>query len=302
MSFGPSLTVDAAGSAVGAFTSATGALVTATVWGGAAWSAPAAIAGSATARDLPWVDAAGGATVHLTYQDSTYHYWYAAFIGGSWTTTEAIPSAASQAFGPVPATIAARGADATLGFIDGRAASVNDAASVDLTSGAWGALTDFTSAESFSVPPVIVALTSSSLLMVFESTSKNPQMQFATRTGSTWSSAAAISGCLTNARPAVAALPSGGAILAFTGTDGFLYWSMLSTSGAWTTAAPFASPNVAVVGSPAITHGVGSDAAELAYATSAGGVFHARLSGTTWSTPVQVATVSGVTGVAIAAR
>ncbi len=76
-----------------------------------------------------------------------------------------------------------------------------------------------------------------------------------------------------------------------------LYWSVYSGSS-WSTVAAFATPNVAVDTSPAVTHGINGDVAEIAY-VSGGVAYHAKLSGSTWSTPVMVGG-AGLVGVAIA--
>jgi hypothetical protein len=70
------------------------------------------------------------------------------------------------------------------------------------------------------------------------------------------------------------------------------------SGGAWSTVAAFSSPNVAIDTSPAVTHGVGGDVAEIAYVTG-GQAYSASLVGSTWSAPVSVGG-SGLLGVAIA--
>jgi hypothetical protein len=245
----------------------------------------------------PFVDATGGTTTHLVYQDMTYHYWYLAFTGTWSAAPQAVGPSGNQSYGPVAATIAARGADATAAFTDGQQPLINDAAASDRSAGAWQARVDIAEPEGFTVIPVIIPLNAGpELMMIF--VQQGGQMQFATRTAGTWSSATSLMNCLTNDRPALAPLPNGGAILAFRGQDKNLYWSLYA-GGAWSAVAPFATPNVSVDTSPSVTHGIGSDTAELAY-VNGGVAYHARLSGGAWSVLVTVGGTS-LNGVAIAA-
>lgn len=297
-SFGTSLTLDGSGRGVGVYTSATGSLVSSTIWSNGAWGTAAPINASAAAREQPFLDSGGGATSHLVYQDMAYHYWYLAFTG-TWTASpEAVGPAGSQSYGPVPAAIAARGADATAAIIDGQSPSVNYAAQLDRTGGAWQARNDLAGPESFSIPPAIVPLsTGPELMMVF--VQQDAKIHYLTRTGGAWSAPAFITGCLTNDRVALAPLPGGGAILAFRGQDTNLYWSMYS-GGAWSTVAPLVQPNVSISRPPAVSRGAGGAVAEIAFVQTADGkAYHGRLIGGVWAY-VEVGGAN-VNGVAIAA-
>jgi hypothetical protein len=296
--------VDSSGTGVGVYTSSNGATVSATIWSAGAWSAPAPITASAVARAQPFVDATGGATAHLLFQDSNYNFNYLAHTASGWTTT---PQSVGGNYGPVPATIAALGANATAAFLDGQGPDINYAAASDLTgsTGTWAARVDPGTLGNFGIPAVIIPLSAGpDVMMVYEQcalsscSTSSTQIMFLTRTSGTWTTPAAIPNALTANLTALAPLPNGGAILAFRGTDTFLYWSLYS-GGAWSTVAPFASPNVAVDTSPAVTHGIAGDVAEIAY-VSGGMAYHARLTGSTWGAPVLVGG-AGLSGVAIAA-
>jgi hypothetical protein len=296
-SFSPSLTADSAGNGVAVYTSSTGGVVSSTIWAGGAWSTPAAVGASAISRGQPFVDATGGSTTHLIYQDTSYDYWYLAFTGSWSASPQAVGTAGNQDYGPVPATIAALGANATAAFIDGEGPSVNYAAAGDLVAGVWQARTDLTGPESYTVSSVIVPLGAGpELMMVF--VQQNAQVMFQTRSAGVWSAAAAISNALTNDTVALAPLPGGGAILGFEGQDTNLYWAEYS-GGSWSAVAAFATPNVSIAGSPAVTHGIGGDTAEVAY-VSGGAAYHARLTGGAWTAPVAIGGTALV-GVAIAA-
>jgi hypothetical protein len=302
---GTSLTVNASGDGIGVYTAANASTVGYSVWSSGAWSTPAPISAAAVAKGQPFIDAAQGATAHLAYQDSMFHFNYLHYAAASWSTPpQPIATSTDMFFGPVPATIAARGADATVGFIDGEG-SINHAAQADLTSGTWQARADVGGIGNFNISPVIISLSAGpELMMVYVEcdnvgcTGSTTQIGFMTRTAGLWSPPAAIANCLTNDRPALAPMPNGGAILAFRGTDTNLYWALYANA-VWSPVTPFATPNQSIAGVPAVTHGVGGATAEIAFVESDGKAYHARLMGTTWSAPVQVGGAS-LNGVAIA--
>jgi hypothetical protein len=305
----PSLTMDSTGRGVGVITANVQFVpVEYTVWSGGTWSPVAAITGT-SARSQPFIDATGGTVSHVAYQDSTYHYWYVAYTG-TWSSPQQIGTTGNQFFGPFAASIAARGTNATAAFFDGvggpNASMINWAAASDLTSGTWQATVDIAGntvggSNSLTIPPAIIPLSAGpQLMMVYVQASDaqgHNQIVFVTRSGAAWTAPASINNCLTHDPVGLAPLPNGGAILAFRGEDTNLYWSVYS-GGAWSTVAPFSTPNVSVAKPPAVTHGVGGTVAEIAY-VSGGAAYHARLTGSAWSAPVLVGGTS-LSGVAIA--
>jgi hypothetical protein len=300
---GMSLTIDSSGRGVGVYTSATGGVVSATVWNSGAWGAPAAITASAVARSQPSVDATGGTTSHAVYQDPSYQYWYLAY-SGTWSTPQPIGVTGTQYYGPFAATVAARGANATASFFDGLpGANVNNAAAADLTGGSWQAKVDIVGntiggSNTFTIPTAIVPLSAGPELLLVYVDSGNT-INFVSRSAGQWSQAAAITGATTNDPVGLAPLPGGGAILAFRGQDTNFYWSIYS-AGAWSAVAPLSTPNVSIARPPAVTHGISGDVAEAAFIESDGNAYHVRLTGSSWSAPVLVGGAS-LGGVAIAA-
>jgi hypothetical protein len=309
-SFGIALTLDSTGRGVGVYASSTNTInnvVMSTVWSNGSWGVPSAISASAVARSQPYVDATGGTTSHLVYQDSTYHYWYLGY-SGTWSGPQPMGTASNQSFGPFAATIAARGADATAAFFEGaNGSNVNFATASDLTGGTWqgkvyvAGNTIGGNSSGIVVPAAVIPLGAQpDLLMIY--VQSDSKIMFTIRTSGLWSAPVYITNGFTNDPVALAPLPGGGAILAFRGIDTpsahYLYWSVYS-GGAWSTVAPFSTPNVAIDTSPAVTHGIGGDVAEIAYVGS-GQAYHARLQGSAWSSPVMVGGGS-LSGVAIAA-
>jgi len=293
----PVLTTLSNGTGVGAFTASTSGAVTATVWTAAGWGTPVGLAaGAAVAQAAPAIDGTGGTTAHLVYQDASFKFQYLAYSGGTW-------SASSQPvgglYGPVPASVAALGSNASVGFVDGTSTPVNSLASSDRVAGVFSAANDLGAVASFTVPPAIVPLSSGPQLL-FVYVDQGANIRYATRTGGTWSATQAITNALTGNPVALAPLPGGDAILAFRGQDTNLYWSLYS-AGAWSTVAPFSGAAMLTIeASPAVAHGVGGDVAEMAFVESSGAAYSSSLTGVTWSTPVLIGG-SSLVGVAIAA-
>jgi hypothetical protein len=270
------------------------------MWSGGAWGPPAAIAQSAVARGQPFLDATGGTTSHIVFQDNQYHYWYFAFTGTWSSSPQQVGTSGNQLYGPLPATIAARGTAATIGFMDGQTPNSNYVAQADLSGGAWAPRVDIagllSSTMAPTIPPSIIPLSAGpELMMVFAQL--DGQLDFVTRTGGTWSTPTPITNAKTYDRVALAPLAGGGAILGFRGQDTNLYWSICSV-GTWSAPAPFSTPTTSIDGPPAITQGIGGAVAEIAFLQQ-GTAYHARLAGSAWSSPVAVGG-TGLVGVAIA--
>lgn len=144
------------------------------------------------------------------------------------------------------------------------------------------------------------------LLTVYANQS-NGALMYNTRTSGTWSSAAAIAGAAVPEstsfgpveRVALAALPNGAAICAWRDvvTSGIDY--SLYDGTAWSAPASFPT-SVVLAAAPALAHGVAGATAEIAYVDGSGVAWHARLVGGSWTTPVQVLTLTAGSHVAIA--
>jgi hypothetical protein len=296
--FTPSLTANAAGNGVGVY-AGSGNVLGYTVWSSAGWSSPATISASAITKSPPWIDANNGSMAHATYQDASYQYWHLSYTG-SWSSALAI-GASKQDYGPFAATIAALGTNCAVTFFDG--ATSNDTAESDLLSGIWQPTNDFSGStiggsKSLTVPPAIVAIgTGTDVLIVYADSGTN--LQSLRRTSGLWPSAPTpIATASTANYIALAPLANEGALVAFKGeTNGLLYWSLYSASG-WSPVTAF-SQSIVVDGTPAVSHGVGGNVAEMVYVV--GGVaYQSELSTTsTWSAPVTVGG-TGLLGVALA--
>ncbi len=323
-SFGASLTVDSSGRGIGLYTS-TSSDVSYTVWSGNAWSSTATVGTGVTSIGQPFLDATGSSTTYATYltaPSGPYEFFSLTFSGSTWSSPIALGPSGNQYYGPVPPTIAALAPGATAGFIDGEDSDWAASTDFDLSLGTWDTLTDISGApENYDVPPSIIPLSVGTtpdggpppeLLLTFIAYNPGTQIYYQTRTAGNWAAPQVVTGCSSYDRVALAPLPGGGAILAFVGTDSNLYWSVFS-DGAWSPVAPFASPNVSVdsdfidgagYGTPglAVTHGIGTDIAELAYITDGVAYSSSLTAGVTtmtWSAPVPVG-LSNLSAIAIA--
>jgi hypothetical protein len=273
-------------------------------WTGTGWSAPALVTQGATSRGAPVIEASGTGVAHLVYQSPAYFFWYLAFSAGAgWTTfPEQMGAGTAQSYGPVPASIAAVGATPTAAFLDGQSPNVNWAAARDRVGGSWQARVDLAGNTNFNLTPAIAALSSGpELMMVY--VQSDTKIMAMTRTGGAWSAPAYLNNCLTNDRPALTALPNGGAMLAFRGTNGTLYAMPYSAATGWGSTAPVnLAPAATIPSPPALVKGVGAADVELAFVDGAdmGRVKHMRFSAGTWTGPDPVGAATGLARVALA--
>jgi hypothetical protein len=296
-SFAPALTMTSGGEAVGLFRSDSGGLLTAMRWtNSSGWQAPGIVWSGAVAMGRPHIDATGGITAYATYQDPSFLLWYVAYSSG-WSAPQPIGPSQSQSFGPVPAAIAALGSNATVAFIDGQQPSVNYGAAEDLVGALWQPRSDIAGPESATIEPSIIALSSGPELMT-TFVNEGGQILFTTRTAGVWSIPATITNVMTGDPVGLASLPNGGAILAFRGTDTNLYWGVYA-GGVWSAVAPFQTPNVSITGTPAVTHGVEGDVAEMAFVDANGHANVTSLTGEGWQAPTLLVG-TGLVGVSIA--
>ncbi len=271
-----------------------------TTWTPGAWTAFGNVGAGITTSNAPTVGAQG-ATALGAFRGFDDNYYYATFSGGAWSGALPVqPPAGGQSSGPQgPSFDAATG---TLAF-----GGDNQHLFAQTWSGtAWGAAQDLDGTNLTSLPPTVVgvtplyAITMLAEVLVYVRASDG-QLFYVTLTGSlqnAWSAPAPIAGAFTGDPVALAAVRDGTVVLAFRGQDGNLYTSVFNGS-AWSSVSPFSTPNVTVASAPAITHGVGAAAAEIAFVESDGVAYHARLIGGAWTTPVAIGG-SGLSRVTIA--
>jgi hypothetical protein len=270
------------------------------------WSALQPI-NSDSAQGQPALIAVGN-TAHLVFWNLNFKHDHEAWSAGAWTAA-AQPvtplGSAVQPCGPNAPALALLGAEVSVVFVNGNCTgALNHLLGTDLVGGVWQATKDVASDPAYDAAqrPAIAALVGTPELVVAYVPQGTQQIWSAHRSSGVWSAPAMIANGLTNDPIALAPLASGGAVLAYRGTDaggGKLYTATF-TGAAWSTPVGAFTPNVVIGTTPAVARGVGTAKAELAYVDGNGVVFHTRLVGTTWTPPLQVATGTGFTRVALA--
>jgi hypothetical protein len=265
----------------------------------------APIAAGVTARDVPAIAGTGGQGF-VAFQGTDTNQYFALFSGTTWSpTAEAITTGGSY---PTPAGIAAIGTNASVVYFANTAGS-NDPTEQDRTT-SWQAPTTLGTDSSFSATPAVVAMNGGTAdLMTVYIRQSDGALTFNTRTSGVWSTSAQVPGALApssttfgpNERVALAALPGGAAIVAWRDrTTNAIDYSLYSGT-AWS-AAPSVFPTAVVLSAaPAVAHGVAGAVAEIAYVDGSGAGWHARLVGSSWTTPVQVFPTGTLSHVALAA-
>jgi hypothetical protein len=281
--FAPALALTGAGSAVGLIRSnANAGELRYTTWTPGAWAPFLPLGTLVTTRAEPHLAASASTAQAVFHGDNSKHY-YAAYAGSWSPIAEAVTGGTVQSFGPSPASITTVGTDAVIAYAG------NDNDLYDQTrAGTWqtghahglGAVTVLT--------PAIVTM-GSDLLVAYVHSGTDAHVYFTTRVGGTWSAPAQVHVNALSSEPAtLAAIPGGGALLAYRGQDGKPYWSRYA-AGVWSAPAALASPNYATPSAPAVAPGIAGADAEMIFIDSAtGAANHTRLTGSTWSSPIAI--------------
>jgi hypothetical protein len=265
-------------------------------WTPGAWSAWKQVGGNTT-RGRPAIDGTG-TTAQAIFHGSDFKYYYEAYdaAAGTWGNVETVGN--PQTSGATPAWLSVVSGNANVVFQDGTSSNVFKA--LARTNGTWGSVTPIDGNQNFKLSPTVVALSGTQDLLAISIVDATGQLLAFTRDKATgaWSASTAITNAFTNAQVALSPMPNGGAMLAFRGTDGNLYYAVYST-GAWGNVTAFSNPNVAIAAPPALAHGVGTATAEIAFVKADNHAYHARYVANAWTAPVDVG-ATNVANVAIA--
>jgi hypothetical protein len=269
------------------------------------WTQPAHVA-SALAQGIPAL-AVTGTTAHVVYWGSNSKFYHGTY-GGSWDAANDPVQAAggAQSFGPSAPAAAAVGT-ALVAAQSGQDGVVYDQG----WSGSWQAAAPLAGSSVItSLSPSIVAMSGggADAMMVFvhAGDAGSYYLQYATRTGGTWSSPADVhdtAGAVaySSTTPSLAALPGGKAVLAWQGSSpAHGYVSTYDPASGWTAPLPVSSDTL--VSPPSVAPGVCGADAVMTYAATGGAVQVVTLSGGSWGTPVPIAGATGMQWAAIAAH
>jgi hypothetical protein len=296
---GPAIALTDTGSAIGLIRSTSGAgSLRSTTWSPGNFSTFSQIAAGVTTRATPSITASGGVSLVAFHGDDFKHY-FAAHLTSWAPTAEPIGPSGQQSFGPSPASITAIGSDAIVAF----AGNDGDLYDQTRTAGTWAGAHAHGLAGQLSLTPAIITPTMGADLLIAFVRKTDARIVFTTRSGGTWTAPAPIdTNALTNDPVSLAALPNGEAVLAYRGQNGKVYWSRYSPSAnpPWTVPAGVTATNYTTPSTPSVAAGVSGADAEMVFVDGAtGAANHARLTGTTWSTPAAIGG-SGLVRVAIA--
>ncbi|MFT3767191.1 MAG: hypothetical protein QM820_16970 [Minicystis sp.] len=279
---------------------ANGGEVRFTSWSPGAWTALAALGAGVTTRATPALTASGAAASLVFHGDDFKHYFAA--HSTSWApVAEQVGGSAAQSFGPSPASIATLGTDAVITF----AGNNNDLYDQTRSGGTWQAAHGHALGATVTLTPAIVALTSGPDLLIAFVRSSDARIVYTTRAANVWSAPAPIdTNALSNDPVSIAALPGGEAVLAYRGQNGKTYWSRYKPTAtpAWTPPTGISATNFDTPSTPAVAPGIGGVDAEMVFIDGAtGAAKHARLTGTTWSSPLTIGG-SGLTRAGVASN
>ncbi len=235
---------------------------------------------------------AGSSTMaHCAYQGTDTKLYYSAIFNGSWfPINEAVTAGGTQSVGAVPPSVTTLADVPIVAFVS----TTGDLVDQARTGGTWQAAhAHGLTGQVASMTPSIVALAQGpELLVVFTEATSNA-LAFTVRTAGTWSTPAAITGAASTAQVSVAPLAAGGAVLAYLGTDGLLYTTLLSASAPATWSAPVAGvmgSSPTLQGPPSVATGASGAQAELLFLDNTGVVRAARMTSGAWG----AATITGV--------
>ena len=269
------------------------------------WSQPAHVA-AALAQGAPAL-AVTGATAHVVYWGSNSKFYHGTYAGSWDAASDPLqPAGGTQSFGPSAPAAAAVGSTLVA------AQSGQDGVAYDQAwSGTWQAAAPVAgSSVVTSLSPAVVAMNggAADLMIVFvhAGDAGSYYLQYATRSGGTWSSPADVhdtagSIAYSSSTPALAALPGGKAVLAWQGSSpAYPYVSTFDPASGWT--APIAASSDALLSPPSVAPGVCGADAVMAYVKTGGAVEVVTLSGGSWGTPVAIAGTTGLQWAAIAVQ
>jgi hypothetical protein len=269
------------------------------------WTAPAAI-GAALAQGTPAL-AGIGTTAHVVYWGNDGKFYHGTYSGSAWDAASdpVQASGGAQSFGP-SAPAAATTGTTLLAVQSGQNSVVYDQA----WTGSWLAASALAgSSVVSSLSPAVTAMNggTAELMQVFvhAGDAGSYYLEYATRTAGTWSTptnvyAQGTSIAYAGTTPAIAALPNGGAILAWQGSSpAYPYVSTYTAASGWT--APVTASTDTLLSPPTVASGVCGAEATVAYVKTGGAVEVVTSTAGTWGTPEAISGATGMQWVAVAA-
>jgi hypothetical protein len=283
-----------------------GAFLESTTYAGS-WVPPAAI-GTNRAQGTPAL-AVSGSTAHLVYWGTDGKYYHDEYDGTWSASTDPVePDGGLQSFGSSGPAAAALGSSGS-SLVVVQAGTNGMLYDQTWSGGGWQDANPHAGPTVVpTIAPAVVALQggAADLLVVYvrAGDANDYHLEYTTRSGGTWSAPAEVydaGGAIafTGFAPSLAALPGGGAVVAWQGgAPSYSGYASVFSGSAWT--APVAIDAAAVAAPPAVAAGVCGATAVAAFVDTSGQVQVATLGGSTWSAPTAISGATGMNSVAIA--
>jgi hypothetical protein len=245
--------------------------------------------------------AAGSSKGHVLYRGLNGTFYYASVETGLWNPTEEPVDAGSGASaGPAPPAIVVLNETPIAVFVG------NDGELYDQmrSGGAWQAASGHgVAGQAAGVTPAVTALVMPGPeLVVVYSAAGSSALKYTLRNGGSWTAPAAIAGASSADRVALAALPGGGAVLAYRSLDAHLHIARLSAGASPSWSAPVAGAGGAdptIVTTPAVATGAVGAEAELVFVGATDFIaYSSRLVAGAWTPPVLAGASDGYAALA----
>ncbi len=248
------------------------------------WSALADV-GSGTTRATPAATTTSNGIHHLVFHGEDFKYYSADFSAGAWSssfTNVGNP----QAFGPLEVGIAARDAAYSIAYKGDNTRLITQA-----FSGIWDPTgTDQGSSTVMGGVPPAIAGRAADYVAVYARGSDQTLQWISGVNGAAWSAPQAVGGPATDRAMAITATDAGDVVVAWvSGTDQSL-WAAKLTGTTWDVVQV---DTFGQQGSPALAPGVNGHDAEMVFLRGSA-LQHVSLTGSTWSSPVPIASGSFV--------
>jgi hypothetical protein len=238
--------------------------------------------------------AASAQDFHVVYQSTDTKFYYARASFNSWNpTAEPLSVGNGTSTGPVPPAVAAVGSEPLAIWVgnDGDLYDQSRSNSIWTMPASHGLM-----GQVAAVTPAITNLISGPELLAVLNVTAGDGLEFMTRTAGVWSAPAVIMGASSQAPVSIAALPAGGAVLAYQGVDGNLYTANLSAGMNPSWSAPvvgLAGQVDPLVAPPVVATGATGADAELYYLDTMYILHASRMIGGVWNVPAFAGAAGG---------
>ena len=208
--------------------------------------------------------------VNVLFHGDDFKHYYGAY-GASSFNPAAEQVGNPQSFGPEPPAVVSVGDEVWAAYTGDN----GDLYTQRRVAGVWQAAVAQGLAGTVRLTPALTVLSDGTVLLVFNRTGGSV-VSFQRYNAGVWSAVADVPSVLSDSPVSLASLPSGGAALAFRGTNGLSYVALFN-AGTGSFGLPVSTGLGSTPSTPSVTAGLGGFAVELLYVDGASSqVRHAR--------------------------